>query len=127
MKGKKVLFTLAPVCCAMILATGCTQSPEKLLAAANKYHDKKQYKEAAILYQKVLIKDKTNAEAYYRQGLNAIDQGQYREAVGALRSAVDLKPRNADAEMKLAEIYLSAYTRDPQKFKSILSEIQDLD
>jgi tetratricopeptide (TPR) repeat protein len=127
MKCKKVLFTLAPVCCAMIIATGCSQSPEKLLAAANKYHDKKQYKEAAILYQKVLIKDKTNAEAYYREGLNAIDQGQFREAVGALRRAIDLKPSNADAEMKLAEIYLAAYSRDPKRFKSILPEIRDLD
>jgi tetratricopeptide (TPR) repeat protein len=127
MKCKKVLFTLAPVCCALLIATGCTQSPEKLLAAANKYHDKKQYKEASILYQKVLIKDKTNAEAYYRQGLNAMDQGQYREAVGALRRAIDLKPSNSDAEMKLAEIYLSAYSRDPNRFKSILPEIRDLD
>jgi tetratricopeptide (TPR) repeat protein len=127
MKCKKVLFTLAPVCCAMLIATGCSQSPEKLLSAANKYHDNKQYKEAAILYQKVLIKDKTNADAYYRQGLNAIDQGQFREAVGALRRAIDLKPSNTDAEMKLAEIYLSAYSRDPKRYKSLLPDIQDLD
>ncbi|HMF74978.1 MAG TPA: tetratricopeptide repeat protein [Bryobacteraceae bacterium] len=125
MKCKKVLFTLAPVC-AILFATGCSQSPEKLLAAANKYHDNKQYKEASILYQKVLVKDKTNAEAYYRQGLNWLDQGRYGEAVGPLRRAIDLKPSNTDAEMKLAEIYLSAYSRDPKRFKNLLPDIQDL-
>jgi hypothetical protein len=49
--------------CALVLLAGCSQSPEKLLTAANKYHQNKKYQEASILYRKVLLKDKTNAEA----------------------------------------------------------------
>ena len=63
----KYLFALAPMC-AMLFSTACTQSPEKLIAAGNRYHDKKKYTEASILYQKAIGKDKTNAEAYYREG-----------------------------------------------------------
>jgi tetratricopeptide (TPR) repeat protein len=113
--------------CLILLAAGCSQSPQKLLATANKYHDNKKYEEASILYQKVLIKDKTNAEAYYRQGLNLLDQGKIREAVGYLRRAVDLQPSNADAETKLAEIYLTAYAQDPKRNKSLLPDVRDLD
>ena len=112
--------------CALVLLTSCRPSPEKLLATANKYHQNKQYKEASILYQKVIAKDKKNEEAYYRQGLNLLDQGKAVEAAQYLRRAVDLKPDNTDAETKLADIYLSAYLSDEKRFKSLLPEIQDL-
>jgi len=113
--------------CALLLNTGCSQSPEKLVAAGNKYHDKKKYKEASILYQKAIVKDKTNAEAYYREGLNLVDDGNISEAAKFFRRAVDLKPDNTDAEAKLAEIYLGAYASDSKKFKNLLPEIQELD
>ena len=113
--------------CAIVLSVGCAQSPEKLLATANKYHDNKKYEEASILYQKILVKDKTNAEAYYREGLNLLDQGKIREAVGYLRRAVDLQPANTDAETKLAEIYLTAYAQDPKRNKTLMPDIRDLD
>jgi tetratricopeptide (TPR) repeat protein len=115
------------VICALVLLTGCSQSPEKLLTAANKYHQNKKYQEASILYRKVLIKDKTNAEAYYREGLNLLDQAKVSEAASYLRRAVDLRPSNTDAAVKLSEIYLAAYSQDPKKFKTLLSDVRDLD
>ncbi len=125
-KIMKSVFAFASVCL-FLLAAGCSQSPEKLLATANKYHDNKKYDEASILYQKVLVKDKTNAEAYYRLGLNYLDQGKVPDAVQALRRAVDLNAANTDAEAKLAEIYLTAYVNDPVRFKRALGDINDLD
>ena len=121
----KYLFALAPIC-ALLLSTACTQSPERLIAAGNRYHSNKKYKEASILYQKAIAKDKTNAEAYYRQGLNLIEAHDISGAASYLRRAVDLKPDNADAESKLAEIYLTAYSTDPKRFKSILPDVHDL-
>lgn len=112
---------------ALLLSTACTQSPEKLIAAGNRYHEKKKFKEASILYQKAIAKDKTNAEAYYRQGLNLLDDGNVGESTKYLQRAVDLKPENTDAEAKLAEIYLGAYATNPQKFKSFLADVKDLD
>jgi len=122
----KYLFALAPIC-ALLFLTACTQSPEKLVAAGNRYHDKKKYTEASILYQKAISKDKTNAEAYYREGLDLMDQGNYLDAAKFLRRAVDLKPTNIDAESRLGQIYLTAYSANPQRFKSLLPEVRDLD
>ena len=122
----KYLLALAPIC-ALLFSTACTQSPEKLVAAGNRYHDKKKYTEASILYQKAIGKDKTNAEAYYREGLNLMDQGNYLDAAKFLRRAVDLKPTNIDAESRLGQIYLTAYSSNPKRFKSLLPDVRDLD
>ncbi len=118
--------------CAFLLSTACTQSPEKLIATGNRYHERKKFKEASILYQKAIAKDKTNAEAYYREGLNLIDSaaagsGAYGEAIKYLRRAIDLKPENVDAETKLAEIFLAVYATNPKQGKNFLPEIKDLD
>ena len=110
----------------LILLSGCRPSPEKLLATANKYHQNKKYKEADILYQKVIAKDKTNAEAYYREGLNLLAEGQPAQATRFLRRAIDLKPSNTDASSKLAEIYLTAYMSNPTRFKQLMPEVTDL-
>jgi tetratricopeptide (TPR) repeat protein len=123
MKYSSVCATI----CVLVLLAGCSQSPEKLLTAANKYHQNKKYQEASILYRKVLLKDKTNAEAYYREGLNLLDQAKVSEAASYLRRAVDLRPSNTDAAVKLSEIYLAAYSQDPKKFKTLLSDVRDLD
>ncbi len=122
----KHFLALAPLC-ALLLSTACTQSPQKLVAAGNRYHDKQKYNEASILYQKAISKDKTYGEAYYREGLNLLDTHDLVGASKFLRRAIDLQPNNVDAEAKLADIYLSAYATDTRKFKSLLPEIQDLD
>ncbi len=109
-----------------LFLSACSQSPERMIESGNKYHNNKKYKEASILYRKAIAKDKTNAEAYYREGLNMLDQGNPGEAARFLRRAVDLKPDNVDAASKLAEIYLAAYASDPKKFKSLQPEIKEL-
>jgi putative PEP-CTERM system TPR-repeat lipoprotein len=121
----KYLSALA-LLCALFLSSACTQSPQKLIQVANKYNQQKKYKEASILYLKAIAKDKTNAEAYYREGLNLLDDRNPGEASKYLRRAIDLKPDNVDAESKLAEIYLAAYAQDPKRFKALLPEVRDL-
>ncbi len=116
----------AALACALLFSSACTQSSQKLVETANKYHAKGKFKEASILYQKAINKDKKNAEAYYRQGLNLLDQQEPVEAAKYLRRAVDQNPNNVDAEIKLAEIYFSAYSSNPQKFKTLLPEVREL-
>ncbi len=113
--------------CASLVLTGCSQSSEKLLTAANKYHQAKKYEEASILYQKAIAKDKLNAEAYYREGLNLLDEKKIADAVNFLRRAVDLQPGNIDAETKLSEIYLTAYQADNKRYASLLPDVKELD
>jgi tetratricopeptide (TPR) repeat protein len=111
---------------AMLFSAACMQSPQKLLSTANKYHASKRYKEASILYQKVIAKDKANAEAYYREGLNLLDDHQPFQAIGFLRRAVDLNPGNTDAAVKLSEIYLAIYASDTRKYRSMLDDVREL-
>jgi tetratricopeptide (TPR) repeat protein len=121
----KYAAAIAPLC-ALVFLTACRPSPEKLIATGNKYHENKKYKEAAILYQKVIAKDKKNGEAYYRAGINAMDEGNPAEASQYLRRAVDLQPSNTDAINRLAGIYLAAYLSNPPRFKTILPQIDEL-
>src|ERR1700685_4162001 len=126
-KYKFMKYLPAPaLLAALLLSSASTQSPQKLVEAANRYHPRKKYTEASILYQKALTKDKTNAEAYYREGLNLLDSGDIWGAQSYLRRAVDLKPSNMDATSKLAEIYLTAYNANPQRFKTYMDDIADL-
>ncbi len=122
----KHLLVLAPIC-ALLLSTACTQSPQKLVEAGDRYHAKKKYNEASILYQKAITKNKVYGDAYYREGLNLLDMHDAVSASKFLRRAIDLEPNNTDAEAKLAEIYLGAYATDPKRFKTLLPEIQGLD
>lgn len=112
--------------CALLFASACNQSPQRLVDAANRYHDKKKYQEASILYRKAISKDKTFEEAYYREGLNLLDQKNAIEASKFFRRAVDLNPNNTDAEIRLSEIYLTAYASDPKKFHTLLPEVKEL-
>lgn len=111
---------------ALLLSGACRQSPQRLVDAGNRYHDKKKFQEASILYRKAIAKDKTYADAYYREGLNLLDQKNAIEASKFFRRAVDLNPNNTDAEVKLSEIYLTAYALDKKKFQNLLPEVKDL-
>jgi tetratricopeptide (TPR) repeat protein len=122
----KSVFASASLCGVLLFTGACTQSPQKLISTANRYHQNKKYKEASILYQKAIAEDKTNEEAYYREGLNLLDDHQPFQAMGFLRRAVDLKPDNTDAAVKLAEIYLAVYASDTRKYRSMLDDVRDL-
>jgi tetratricopeptide (TPR) repeat protein len=119
-------FSASLCACLVLFATACSQSPQRLVEAGNRYHDKHKYQEASILYRKAIAKNKTYAEAYYREGLNLLEQKNAVESAKFLRRAADLNPNNSDAEVKLSEIYLTAYAYDQKKFRSLLPEVRDL-
>jgi tetratricopeptide (TPR) repeat protein len=112
--------------CVLLFAGACSQSPQHLVEAGDRYHANKKYQEASILYRKAIAKDKTYAPAYYREGLNLLDQKNAIEAARFFRRAVDLNPNNTDAEIKLSEIYLAAYAYDQKKFRTLLPEVREL-
>jgi cytochrome c-type biogenesis protein CcmH/NrfG len=117
MKTRKLL---AVVVFAFLLAA-CNRDPhaqaERYVENGNKFFAKNQFKEASIMYRRALQKDLKYGEAYYRLGLTEIQLKAFGDAVRALRRAVELQPKNADAAVKLAEIYLIAATQDPTHVK----------
>jgi tetratricopeptide (TPR) repeat protein len=122
----KRALAIAAIAWSLFLSSSCSQNPQKLIAAGNRYHAQKNYKSATILYEKALLADKKNAEAYYRLGLTFYTEGDFMAAAGPFRRAVDLQPRNADAAEKLALIYWAAYSSNPRKYHRVLSDLRNL-
>lgn len=110
--------------------TGCGDSEagkKRLLETGNKYYDSGKFKEASIIYRKVLQKDQRYGEAYYRLGLSEIKQGRYGDAVRWLRRASELQPENNDAHSQLGDLYLTIYLADRSKYKQLLVDFQELE
>src|ERR1700689_5315042 len=105
MKFRKLLLLLLVV----RLMASCSRDPkvqaQRYVENGNKFFEKGKYKEASIMYRRALQKDLRFGEAYYRLALADIKLTAYGDAVRSLHRAVELQPQNADAAVKLADIY----------------------
>lgn len=109
---------------------GCSDSEagkKRLLETGNKFYDQGKYKEASIIYRKVLQKDQRYGEAYYRLGLAELKQGRYGDAIRWLRRASELQPENDDAHAKLGDLYLTIYLANRNQYKQMLVDFQELE
>jgi tetratricopeptide (TPR) repeat protein len=126
MPSRNVLRLLPLV---FVLAS-CSRDPkvqaQRYVDNGNKFFAKGKYKEAAIMYRKALQKDLRFADAYYRLGLTDLKLANYGDAVHQLQRAVSLEPDNADAMIKLADIYLIAAAQDASHRPQIVAQIDDL-
>jgi tetratricopeptide (TPR) repeat protein len=112
---------VAAVICVVLALVSCSRDPnvvkQRYLENGNRYFERGKYKEASIMYKNALQKDLRFGPAHYRLALTYLKLGQFPQAVGSLRRAVELigedKPEHWDASIRLAEIYLAA-TRDRQ-------------
>ena len=124
--ARKILLIL-PL---LALAAGCNRDPEaaqqKLINTGNKYFNSEHYREASIIYRRAIQKDRRYGEAYYRLGLAEVKLGRYRQAMGALRRAIDLQPDNEDAYSQLADIELAVYLSNPRLHEDWLTDLHDL-
>ncbi len=96
---------------ALLGGWACSRNPEvvkrKYLESGNRYFEKKQYKEASIMYRQALRKDPRYGEAYHRLALTQLRLGRLPEAVRSLRRAVELLPHSTDVKVQLGELYLA--------------------
>lgn len=122
--------SLVVVFCALAGLIGCSRDPvaasKKYVGVGNRFYEQGKYKEAVLMYKRALQKHLKNGEAYYRLGLADLRLQQPREAVRALQRAVSLQPNNADAMVKLADIYVSAFAASPNHPKEFLDEADEL-
>ncbi len=117
------LFAILPL---LLLLAACNRDPQTLIDNGNKFFAKGKYKEAVIMYRRVVQKNPRNGEAYYRWALTDLKLGAYSEALHMLRRAVELQPNNADAMTKLADLYLLASTQDKNHQAEALKESKEL-
>src|SRR5665213_136729 len=126
MNSRKLLLLLPVV----FFVASCSRDPkvqaQRYVQNGNKFFEKGKYKEASIMYRRALQKDLKFGEAYYRLALTEINLAAYGDAVRALRRAVELQPDNADASVKLADIYMVAATQDKGNSPEYLKEAKEL-
>ncbi|MGB9604554.1 MAG: tetratricopeptide repeat protein [Bryobacteraceae bacterium] len=103
-------------CCMLAVAllvgvSSCSRDPEvvkrKYLESGNRYFEKKQYKEASIMYRQALRRDPRYGEAYYRLALTQLRLNRVPEAVRSLRRAVELLPDRMEPKVQLGDLYLT--------------------
>jgi tetratricopeptide (TPR) repeat protein len=120
--------SLVVILAALTLAS-CSRDPnvakKRYLENGNKYFAKGKYKEASIMYRNALQKDQRYGQAYYRLAQTDLKLGRIPNALGELRRAIELipkdQPEHLDSQVRLAEIYL-AFTRESQ----FLSEVETI-
>jgi len=126
MKSRKLLLLLPVV----FLVASCSRDPkvqaQRYVENGNKFFEKGKFKEASIMYRRALQKDLRFGEAYYRLALTEINLAAFGDAVRSLRRAVELQPDNADASVKLADIYIIAAAQDKGNSQQYLKEAKDL-
>jgi tetratricopeptide (TPR) repeat protein len=110
----------------LLVLASCSRDPQTLIDNGNKFFAKGKYKEAVIMYRRVVQQNPRNGEAYYRWALTDLKLGAYSEALHMLRRAVELQPNNTDAITKLADLYLLASTQDKSHQAEALKESKDL-
>jgi tetratricopeptide (TPR) repeat protein len=115
---------------AVLAFQGCWRDPEtvkrRYLTSGDKYFAQGKYKEASLMYRSALKKDPKFGEAYAKLGETELRRGEIREAIGALRRAVDLLPNDENSAGRLADIYLTIYATPDNHTESVLKEVQQL-
>jgi tetratricopeptide (TPR) repeat protein len=114
---------------AALTLVSCSRDPnvakKRYLENGNKYFAKGKFKEASIMYRNALQKDQRYGPAYYHLAQTDLKLGRIPNALGELRRAIELipkdQPEHFDSEVRLAEIYL-AFTRESQ----FLTEVEGI-
>lgn len=121
------LLTILPL---FLIVASCSRDPkvqaQRAVNNGNKFFEKGKYREAALMYRRAIQSDLKDGEAYYRLGLTELKVSDPGAAVHALRRAVDLQPKNSDAMIKLADLYLLAAYSDRQHADQYMKEVKDL-
>ncbi len=126
-RNRKWLWLLLTV---VLAFQGCWRDPEtvkrRYVASGDKYFSQGKYKEASLMYRSALKKDAKFGEAYAKLGETELRRGEIREALSALRRAVDLLPKDENPAGRLADIYLAIYATPANHTEAVLKEVQQL-
>jgi tetratricopeptide (TPR) repeat protein len=127
-----------PLLLLLIAATffACNRDPnyakQRALESGNKYFDRKQYKQALIMYRKAVATDPKFGEGYYHLALTFEALGENANVVGMLRRATELMPagtpdwRNAALRLGEALVQGAITINNPAQNKPLMDEVTQL-
>jgi tetratricopeptide (TPR) repeat protein len=114
----------------------CNRDPnyakQRALESGNKYFDRKQYKQALIMYRKAVATDPKFGEGYYHLALTFEALGENANVVGMLRRATELMPagtpdwRNAALRLGEALVQGAITINNPAQNKPLMDEVTQL-
>ena len=119
----------------VLMVAGCNRDPnvakKKYLEMGDRYYQRQQYRQAALLYKNAIQRDARYGMAHYKLALTDLKLGNSGGALRELRRAVELlKNTNpveyTDANIKLADLYLVFGARDKQLMGEVDTVAQDL-
>jgi len=110
MQTSKISFRIVTLILAAALITACSKEARKtrLLAEADNYFKAGNYDKAKVTYLNALRLDPANAVAFERIGAMWQDDGAPLRAVGFLKKASELDPKNIQNRIRLVRCYVAA-------------------
>ncbi len=119
-KGVVALLAIA------LVSSACIRSPEaksaKFMAEGKKLLAKKDPARAILQFRNAAVATPRDPEAYYQLGLASLAAGDIRQGVAALRKTLELDPKHAAAQLRLAA--LMTYVDDPAILKDAQQRLQ---
>jgi tetratricopeptide (TPR) repeat protein len=126
MRRLRVSFWVAILVLAVL--TGCASSPQarrdKYLAAGKALVQKKDYSRAILAFKNAIRAMPSDAEPYYQLGITAQQAGDLRTSAVSLKRAVELNPKHAGAQLKIAELMAQGDEAQVRKAESLLQEMR---
>src|SRR6266699_958444 len=100
-----LVFSLALT---LISAAACARTPQqkqaRFLERVKKLLADKNYQRAVLEFRNAIQLNLRDPEPYYQMALADLATKDFRGAIAALRTAVDLNPKHFPAQLKLAEL-----------------------
>ncbi len=97
---------------AALVATSCSQDPQKLkreyVASGDKFFAEKNYAEAIVQYRNAVVRDSTFGEARFKLGNAYAESGDLRNALREYVRAADLMPKDLQAQLRAGNGLLAA-------------------
>lgn len=102
---------IAGILVALVAVSSCACSRQakeaRYLESGQRYFQKKDYSRAMIQFSNAAKTAPNDAEPHYRLGLAYVEMRDPQRAAGHLKRAVELNPKHAAAQLKLAQLLLT--------------------
>jgi tetratricopeptide (TPR) repeat protein len=122
--GKRLAGLLAIA----VLSVACIRSPQaksaRFMAEGKRLLEKKDPARAILQFRNAALATPRDPEVYYQLGLAYLAAGDIRQGVFALRKTLELNPKHAAAQFRLAA--LMTYVDDPVVLKDAQQRLQGL-
>jgi tetratricopeptide (TPR) repeat protein len=108
--------SILAIAAAVVLLSACSQSPQakeaKYLEKGRKAYQQQKYTVAVVHFKNAIQAQPRDAEPYYQLGLAYLGLSDFRDAVSSFQKALELNPKHAGAQLKMAELMAASGNKE---------------